>query len=161
MPHRSSRLHRGARAAALAVLAAAVLALSACSGGAAPTASDPNAEGTALVDRFFTILQQPDATKVDQLATFLAPEFQIVRDTGDTMGRDAYLQDPASVTMYSISDVVATQGADVLVVSYLVAAEETINGVPTSSRKPRLSVFHWTDGAWHLAAHANFGALPR
>jgi hypothetical protein len=161
MPHRSSRLHMGARTAALAVLAAAVLALAACSSGAAPTASDPNAEGTALVDRFFTILQQPDAAKVDQLKTFLAPEFRIVRDTGDTLDKTGYLANPAKVTTYAISDVAATQGTDVLVVSYIVTTEETINGATTSSQKPRLSVFHWSDGAWRLAAHANFGALPR
>jgi hypothetical protein len=157
----SVRGSRGVRAAGLALLAAVVLALAACSSAAAPPTSDPTAEGTALVNKFFTILQQPAADKVAQLKTFLAPEFQIVRDTGDHLDKDAYLQNPASVTTYSLSDLVATQGSDVLVVSYVVTTEETINGVTQSTAKPRLSVFHWTDGAWHLAAHSNFGALPK
>ena len=151
----------GARAAGLALLAAATIALAACSSAGAPPTSDPGAQGSALVGEFFTILQQPATDKVEQLKTFLAPEFQIVRDTGDTLGKDAYLQNPASVTAYSLSDVVATQGSDVLVVSYVVTAEETINGVTLATAKPRLSVFHWIDGAWHLAAHSNFGALPQ
>jgi hypothetical protein len=54
-----------------------------------------------------------------------------------------------------------TQGSDVLVVSYVVTTEETINGVTQSTAKPRLSVFRWVDGGWHLAAHSNFGALPK
>jgi len=151
----------GARAAGLALLAAVALALGACSSAAAPPTSDPTAEGSALVNRFFTILQQPAADKVDQLKTFLAPEFQIVRDTGDHLGKDAYLLNPASVATYSLSDLVVTQGSDVLVVSYVVTTEETINGVTQSTAKPRLSVFRWVDGGWHLAAHSNFGALPK
>ena len=157
----SVRRSRGLRAARLALLTAVTLALAACSSAAAPPTSDPTAEGSALVNRFFTILQQPAADKVDQLKTFLAPEFQIVRDTGDHLGKDAYLQNPASVATYSLSDLVATQGSDVLVVSYVVTTEETINGVTQSTAKPRLSVFHWVDGEWRLAAHSNFGALPQ
>ena len=151
----------GARAAGLALLAAVALALAACSSAAAPPTSDPDTQGSALVNEYFTILQQPDAAKADQLKTFLAPEFQIVRDTGDQLGKDAYLQNPASVATYSLSDLVVTQGSDVLVVSYVVTTEETINGVTQSTAKPRLSVFRWVDGGWHLAAHSNFGALPK
>ena len=157
----SVRRSRGLRAAGLALLTAATLALAACSSAAAPPTSDPTAEGSALVNRFFTILQQPAADKVDQLKTFLAPEFQIVRDTGDHLGKDAYLLKPAAVKTFSISEVVATQGGDVLVVSYRITTEETLNGVAQSTAAPRLSVFRWVDGGWHLAAHSNFGALPK
>ena len=45
-------------------------------------------------------------------------------------------------------------------VSYRVSVAETITGSeqPTGSG-PRLSVFQWQNGAWHLSAHANFGAI--
>jgi hypothetical protein len=52
------------------VRAAVVLAVAACSSAAAPPTSDPTAEGSALVNKFFTILQQPAADKVAQLKTF-------------------------------------------------------------------------------------------
>jgi len=151
----------GARAAGLALLAAVALALAACSSAAAPPTSDPDTQGSALVNEYFTILQQPDAAKADQLKTFLAPEFQIVRANGDQLGKDAYLLKPAAVKTFSISEVVATQGGDVLVVSYRITTEETLNGVAQSTAAPRLSVFRWVDGGWHLAAHSNFGALPK
>ncbi len=125
-------LPRRARAALLALVAIAAIALAACSSSAAPTASDPNAQGSALVDQFFTILQQPDQAKTDQLKTFLTPEFQVVRANGD-----------------------------LLVVSYKVITEETVSGVKQSTTAPRLSVFRWVDGGWHLAAHGNFGALAQ
>ena len=161
MHTRTARAPRGLRVTGAALLAVATIALTACSSAAAPTASDPDVQGAALVNQFFTILQQPDSAKAQQLRTFLAPEFQIVRDSGDQLGKDAYLLKPASVKMFTISDVVATQGGDVLVVSYRIGTEETINGVTQGTMAPRLSVFRWSDGAWHLAAHSNFGALPR
>ena len=90
--HRSrAAVARTGQLLGLAMLVALVIAVSACSSsGAAPT-SDPNAQGSAMVNEFFSILQQPDAAKADRLKTFLAPEFQVVRDTGDQLTKDAYL----------------------------------------------------------------------
>jgi hypothetical protein len=36
-----------------------------------------------------------------------------------------------------------------------------IDGVARSTTAPRMSVFLWVVGGWHLSAHSNFGALPR
>lgn len=152
---------RHASAALLALIAITAIALAACSSSAAPTASDPNAQGSALVDQFFTILSRPSQAKADQLKTFLTPEFQVVRANGDQQGKDAYLQNPPSVASYTISDLVGTQSGELLVVSYKVITEETVSGVKQSTTAPRLSVFRWVDGGWHLAAHANFGALTQ
>ena len=152
---------RGARAAGLALLVVAAVALAACSSSSAAPTTDPNVQGSDLANKYFTILQQSDAAKADQLKTFLAPEFQIVRANGDQVGKDAYLQKPASVKTFTITDVKATQAGDMLVVGYRITTDETINGVAQSTTAPRLSVFHWADGAWQLSAHGNFGALTK
>ncbi len=157
----SVRLRRGARVAGLACLVASTIALAACSSTGAPPTTDPDAQGSALVNEYFTILQQPGAAKIDQLKTFLAPEFQIVRANGDQLGKDAFLANAASVKTFTVSDVAATEGGDVLVVGYRITTHETINGVDQTTTAPRLSVFRWVDGGWHLAAHGNFGALTQ
>ena len=157
----SARVRGGARVAGLALLTAATIALVACSSAAAPPTSDPNAQGSALVNQFFTILEQPAAAKADRLKTFLAPEFQVVRATGDQLGKDGYLLNPPTVASFTISNVVATQGSDVLVVSYRITTQETLNGVSQTTTAPRFSVFNWVDGAWRLVAHSNVGALTQ
>ncbi len=149
----------------VALLGAAAILLSACSAAtstpAAPPTTDPAAQGASLVNEFLTILQQPDAAKADRLKTFLSPEFQLVRDTGDQLNKDAYLLKSAVVATFKIANLVGTQGGDVLVVSYRLTTSETINGVAQTTTAPRLSVFRWMDGAWRLSAHSNFGALPK
>ncbi len=126
---------------------------------AAPSAEDTLELGTQLATQFFTILAEPEAEKAAALEAFLAPEFQIVRANGDRLGRDAYLAAPANVEDFTISDVAATQGGDVIVVTYLIETTETIDGVEQATTAPRLSVFRLVDGAWRLSAHANFGAI--
>ena len=162
-----SRPH--ARMLALVALSFMVLPLPVlaqdASGSPAPQAIDaPSAEdtlelGTQLATQFFTILAEPEAEKSASLEAFLAPEFQIVRANGDRLGREAYLAAPANVEDFTISDVAATQGGDVVVVTYLIETTETIDGVEQTTTAPRLSVFRLVDGVWQLSAHANFGAI--
>ncbi len=165
MPQHSVPARRRRRALIVALLGAAVILVSGCSAAtstpAAPPTTDPTAQGSSLVNEFFTILQQPDAAKADRLKAFLAPEFQVVRDTGDQLTKDAYLLKNPIVATFTITSVVGTQGGGVLVVSYRIATSETINGVAQTTTAPRLSVFRWLDGAWRLSAHSNFGALPK
>jgi hypothetical protein len=149
------------RATCPALLVVAAVALAACSSSSAAPTTDPNALSSGLANEFVTILQQPAADKADQLKTFLAPEFQIVRANGDQVGRDACLQKPASVKTYCVTDVKATQAGDVLIEGYRITIDEPINGVAQSTTTSCLSVFHWTDGAWHLAAHRKVGALTK
>ena len=125
----------------------------------APSAEDTLELGTQLATQFFTILAEPEAEKSAALEAFLAPEFQIVRANGDLLGREAYLEAPADVEDFTIGDVVATRGGDVIVVTYLIETTETIDGVEQATTAPRLSVFRLVDGVWQLSAHANFGAI--
>jgi hypothetical protein len=146
-------------AALLFVLLIAVPAVAQAPAAAAPVLDDPTAEGVALVDGYMAILGLPEDAKVAGLETLLAPGFQVVRANGDRQDRAGYLASPPEVETYAITDAVATQDADVLVVSYLLETSETVDGVAQTTTAPRLTVFHWIDDAWLLAAHANFGAL--
>lgn len=123
--------------------------------------SDLDQRGAALVDEFISILTQPDAEKQAALADFLADEYQIVRANGTHMDKVEYVANPASVVEVDISDVHATEAGGVLVVSYVLSVSETLDGVEQETVAPRLSVFRQDEeGAWQIAAHANFGALP-
>lgn len=125
----------------------------------APILADLATDGGALATRFLEILGLPDVDKVAALEGFLADEFQIVRADGSRLDRDAYLAKPATVHQFLITDVIATQHEDLVVVSFTLATTETIDGVEQTTTAPRLSVFHWDGADWRLAAHSNFGAL--
>lgn len=113
--------------------------------------------GRSLVEEFVDIAMLPDEEKAAALETYLAPEFLLVRESGEVMDRAAYIEAPSSVVVASIDDVVATQDRGVLVVSWTIEATITIDGVTSDRSAPRLSVFHeGEDGRWQLAAHANF-----
>ncbi len=120
---------------------------------------DVDALGQSLVDEFVQIAMLPENEKATALESYLAPEFQLVRGSGEVMEKAAYIADPSSVVQASISDVSATGQDGIVVVSWTIQAEITIDGVTTDRSAPRLSVFHLgDDGRWRLAAHANFSA---
>lgn len=145
----------------VALIGAAVLAV----GAVAPAAAqdvDPDELGGRLVDEFVEILKRPDDAKRAGLTDFLAEEFQIVRSNGTRLDRAGYIENPSTVFEVELSDIEATLSDGVLVVSYVLAVDEIIDGVATRTTAPRLSVFHeGGDGAWRIAAHANFGALTQ
>jgi hypothetical protein len=141
------------------LLLLAVPASAQTSAQAAPVLDDPTAEGVALIDGYMTILGLPADAKATQLDELLAPAFQVVRSNGDRQDRAEYLAAPPAVETYTITDALATQDDDVLVVSYLFEASEALDGVEQTTTAPRLSVFRWSGDAWLLEAHANFGAI--
>jgi len=157
----SSSRSRAALGAVLALLLLVATALPAAaqSDQPAPVLGDLVVEGAALAERFVEIASLPDAEKVGELEGFLADEFQIVRATGARLDKAGYLVSPSSVSEYAISDVVATQHDDIVVVSYLLAVTATIDGVEETTTAPRMSVFHWNGELWQLAAHSNFAAI--
>jgi hypothetical protein len=159
--HTSSSRSRAVLGAALALvlLVPAVLPAAAQSAQPAPTLEDLGADGGALVERFLEILSLQDEEKVTELEGFLGEEFQLLRASGARLDKDAYLAAPSSVDEYAISDVVATQHDDLVVVSYLLAVTATIGGAAHTSTAPRMSVFHWNGQMWQLAAHSNFAAI--
>ena len=126
---------------------------------ASPPAGNPTVQGKALVQKFFSLLRDGDAKGLNAL---LAPSFQVVRANGGVQNKAAYLADPPKVDRFTILKLKGTRAAGVLVASYQVTVTETIAGKEQpAGRAPRLSIFHWENGAWRLVAHANFGAISK
>lgn len=148
-----------ASAAVLAVGFALLAAGWAGGATASPPTGNPTAQGKALVQRYFTMLHNGDTAGLKAL---LAPSFQVVRANGGVQTKGAYLASPPKVGSFTIAKVKGTQNGGVLVVSYQVMVTESVAGTeqPTGWA-PRLSVFSWQNGAWRLAAHANFGAITK
>jgi hypothetical protein len=142
-------------------LPAAIAAVALSLAVAAPAAADEDTTelGTGLATRFIEILALPAEEKQAGLADFLALEFQIVRSNGDRLDRDGYMENPASVEAFEIREVVATRSDELVVVSYLLDATVTIDGVTRTTTAPRLSTFHEVDGEWRMTSHANFSPL--
>lgn len=134
-----------------------MLLVAACSSDSsnAPMLDDPAVTGRELAVDFLDMLQRGDMAALED---FLAPAFQLQRPDGSGYDRAEYLADPAVVTSFEVSDeVLAAQQDDVLVVRWGARVNEQAGGTQLSDMyAPRLSTFVWTDGAWHLVAHANF-----
>jgi len=142
------------------VLLACVVALAAApaaSAKPAPRLSDPTATGRALVIRFWVLLQHKDVAGLDKL---LSPAFQVQRADGSFAEKPAYLKHLATVEKFYLTNLVATEAGDTLVVRYLARVTGLANGKPyTPGPAPRLTVFDWNGERWQLVAHANFNPL--
>lgn len=124
----------------------------------APALSDPDAAGRELVLRFIQILKDKDR---DALAEFLAPSFQIQRADGTSATRSEYLDADINISSFEIGpELEAVQADGILTVRWSIKLVETIEGQATGTGlAPRLSTFVWEQGAWRLAAHANFNRI--
>lgn len=113
--------------------------------------------GLDLVMQYFDALQANDA---EQVAALLSPAFQIVRATGERFDATNYLDNLPRFEAYAVSELYATRTGGLLVVAYRVATDTTLDGgaVDLGAAAPRLTVFQEIDGAWKVAAHANFAA---
>lgn len=128
------------------------LGLLAAPAGADDATNKARALLTAFVDG---VIAGPDA-----VAPLLAPEYQIMRSNGVGYDRDGYINRGAGTVRarpdYSLDDLVATTGGDMLVVRYVLQIDETIDGKTITRRAPRLTVFRKIGADWKVSAHANF-----
>lgn len=93
----------------------------------------------------------------DSLEKMMANEFQSVHDFG-AKNKDEELQliKGLDISSYVLSDINITQNGSVIVTTYKVSVEETINGERLSKDPAsRLSVFAEIAGKWKWIAHAN------
>lgn len=124
---------------------------------ATPAAADNETDtARALLTAFVDgVIAGPDA-----VAPLLAPEYQIMRSNGVGYDRDGYINRGAGTVRarpnYSLGDLVATTGGDVMVVRYILQIDETIDGKTITRRAPRLTAFRKIGGDWKVSAHANF-----
>ena len=98
---------------------------------------------------------------ISALEKKIAPGFQSVHEDG---ARDAEaelkLLKELNLGQYTLSDFEVTQVGPVIIVSYFVSVEETIEGKGLSSKPaPRLTIFLETDSGWQWIAHANLNPL--
>jgi hypothetical protein len=142
-----------------AVLALAVLLAGASACGdddrdGAPSLDDPGATAAELVDEYFTLLSAGDGSGLEEL---LSDAFVVQRADGSTATKDEYLTDLPEIERFEVSDLLARQDGDALVVRYEQTVQETIGGERLrTDPAPRLSTFVWADGRWRLSSHANF-----
>ena len=98
-----------------------------------------------------------DVSRIDGM---LAPEFQILRASGAHHDHDGYVGSelPVIKERPSFEILQATESDGVLVVTYVLSIDATVEGQVMQRKAPRLTVFRKIDGSWYVVAHSNFAA---
>jgi hypothetical protein len=125
---------------------------------AAPAAAKlgPNPTNRQLATELIKILHEKD-TKA--LKAFLSPAFLIQRADGSWLTKEQYLEKPAVIESYEITDIHGTREGNVRVVRYTVTTMQTIDGqLYSNDPVPRLSTYVKYRKTWRIIAHANFNA---
>jgi hypothetical protein len=97
----------------------------------------------------------------DKLENMIHPAFQSVHQDG-ARNRDQEMQLLKGLRLgnYSLSKFNVTMSDAMMIVSYVVSADELIDGKRTLPKSScRLSVFHNTDEGWKWIAHASFATI--
>lgn len=99
-----------------------------------------------------------DTARIDAV---LAPEFQILRASGAHLDHEGYVDsDLPRIAEPPTADILqTTQDDGIMVISYLLTIEATVDGQAMTRVAPRLTVFRQIEGAWYVVSHANFGAV--
>ncbi|MCF8358746.1 MAG: nuclear transport factor 2 family protein [Prolixibacteraceae bacterium] len=119
--------------------------------------TDPQ-QGNSLVNELWDNLVASDTAALNLM---MADEFQSVHQDGaNNKTEELKLISGLSITNYTIDNLISTQDGDVLITTYMVSVEETIEG-ERLSKKPaaRMTVFKNNDGQWQWIAHANLKPL--
>ncbi len=98
---------------------------------------------------------------IEAIEKYTSQGFQSVHQDGTrTREQEIKLIKGLNLGEYTLSDFVLTQNGPVIVASYFVSVEETINGKRLSSKPtPRLSIFLNTASGWQWITHGNFKSL--
>jgi len=116
--------------------------------------------GENLVRQLWVDMKKPD---MEMIKKKIAEGFQSVHQYGaNNREQEIELIKGLKLGEYSLSNFQITQNGPVIVATYFVSVEETINGKRLSKKPaPRLSVFLKTDSGWQWIAHANLKPLEQ
>jgi hypothetical protein len=133
-----------------------VIAIFAVSAAPAAAKLGPNPSNRALASELVRILHVKD---YKALKAFLSPAFLIQRADGSWLTKEQYLEKPAIIESYKVTDVHGTRTGDVRVVRFTLQTDQTIDGQQYAQDPvPRLSTFIKVGKTWQIVSHANFNA---
>jgi hypothetical protein len=145
-------------AASVVIVSVTVGAVGVAGADVSPKQQATNEKAEQLVSKFLDLLAE-DTDPAD-LEAFLSDAFLLQRADGTSDDKAAYVEEPAIVESYEISDLQATRSGPVIVARYTVVVDSTVDGREQSSDPaPRLSVFVKGEDGWQLAAHSNFNSI--
>jgi hypothetical protein len=112
--------------------------------------------GRHLVATFLDMLKADDPTPA--LRPFLNPVFQIQRTNGVRQDKASYLENPAHLSGYELSQFRVTRSGTTIVVTYWIAVQgSVIEGVKyTAAPNPSMGTFQFDGGTWTMLSYANF-----
>src|SRR6185436_8811186 len=113
--------------AALAVSAIACNSTAPAGTSPAPTSEDPATVAQPLATKLFQLLRDKDTAGLE---AFLSPAFTLQRADGSSADKAAFIQRPADVVEFTISDLAATQTGNVIVARYMADVVGTASGRP-------------------------------
>ncbi len=137
---------------------ALTLAFAATTGFADQETSTEQGLGEKLLRQVWADMKKPDMERIEKT---IGQGFQSVHSFG-ARDRDQEIELIKGLKLgdYTLSDIVATRNGPVIVTTYFVSVEETIEGKRTAKKPaPRLSVFLKTESGWKWIAHANLKPL--
>ena len=138
-------------------LVAGMSGLAALSRAASAETAVSQAEAQGAIDSFLDALFTGDPVEVDKV---LGREFQILRSDGKSYDKVSYLGALPKHSVRPVTSGIKATGHDgVLVATYTIKTEQTIDGQPVEAISPRLSVFHKEADRWLIVAHANFAKI--
>lgn len=121
-------------------------------------ASPDESTGRSLVESLYAHMK---AGEIGALKAMMPEGFQSIHQDGArSRSQEVSLMKKLHMAGFKISDVAVSRSGNALIVTYAVAAGETIGGERLSEvPAPRMSIFQETDGGWLWIAHANLKPL--
>lgn len=114
--------------------------------------------GEKLVRQLWVDMSSKNIKAIEK---YTAPGFQSIHDDGarDRIG-EINLIKGLNIKKYTLSNIKVTQEGPVVIVTYFVSVEETIDGKRLSAKPAgRLSAWLKTDSGWKWIIHANLKPL--
>jgi len=142
----------------LALIVAFIFACTSLTAMAKEDVATEGGLGEKLLRQLWADMQKPN---MDGIEKTIAKGFQSVHQNGaNNREEEIKLIKDLKLGDYTLSNIKITQNESVIVATYLVTVEETINGkrLPKTP-EPRLSVFYKTESGWKWIAHANMKPL--